>query len=137
MTGQTGMNGLGRNNRPGLGSRGIGVQQAIRPVIQIAMDTTPVLTPTTVAQAANVTFSQNQVLSRNLQGVQVDVGPAGVATVRGTATTERERTMAAALLSLEPGVRAVQNEIVVNPATPPAVSATLPPPATPIVPPNR
>jgi hypothetical protein len=96
------------------------------------------LAPTAVAQSLNVSFAQNQRIAPSLQGVQVEVGPAGIATVRGAAATEHQRTLAAAMLSLEPGVRAVRNEIVVNPATVPTVTPTvptaaptLPPPATP------
>jgi len=113
MNGMAGMNGMGRNNR--ISPRGIGVQQAIRPVIQIALDLPTSLQTTAVAQAANASFAQNQLLSNSMQGVQVNVDSSGVATVRGNATSNRDRTMAAALLSLEPGVRAVKNEIAVPP----------------------
>ena len=134
MTGIPGMNSFsntGRNNRMGA-TRGVGVQQAIRPVIHFAMDVPPpALAPTAVAQSINVSFAQNQQIAPSLQGVQINVGPAGVATVRGTATTEHQRTLAGAMLSLEPGVRTVRNEIVVTPATVPTAIPTLPPPATP------
>lgn len=134
MTGIPGMNSfnnMGRNNRLGA-TRGVGVQQAIRPVIQFVMDVPPpALAPTAVAQSINVSLAQNERIAPSLQGVQVNVGPAGIATVRGTATTEHQRTLAAAMLSLEPGVRTVRNEIVVNPAVVPTATPTLPPPATP------
>jgi hypothetical protein len=117
------MNRGGRNNAGmGMGmnaqivGRGVGAQQYVRPVIQFAMDVPPTLTPPAVAQSITQTFATNEAIG-GLQQMQVNVEANGVATVRGTAQNERQRVIAAALLSLEPGVRAVRNEVVV-PALP-------------------
>lgn len=118
MNGMSGMNGMnnnmGRNGR--LSSRGIGVQQAVRPVIQLSLDAMPNIEPTVIAQAATTNLATNKLMP-NLQGVQVNMDASGIATVRGTAANSREATMAAAMLSLEPGVRSVKNEITVTPAS--------------------
>jgi len=116
MNGMTGMGGMGRNamNR----SRGgIGVQQSVRPVIQISNELVPAWTPPVISQLATTSLLNNQFLAAGMQQMQVNVDTNGFATVRGTANTNRERTMAAAMLSLEPGVRGVRNEIVI-PAQP-------------------
>jgi len=111
MNGMNGMNGGGRGNR--LGNHLIGVQQSVRPVVQVSFDDFPtMLQPPAVAQTANTSFAQNQVLP-GFQQMKVNVDVNGVATVSGTAKTDHERALAAAMLSLDPGVRAVQNQITV------------------------
>jgi len=112
MSGMSGMNGMGRNGR--LSSRGIGVQQAVRPVIQISLDTPSSLEPTTISEMTRTHLTTNQSVS-SLQGVQVNLDTTGVATVRGVAANNRERILAAAMLSMEPGVREVRNEITLPP----------------------
>jgi hypothetical protein len=114
MNGMAGMNGgMGRNGMSRGG--GIGVQQAVRPVIQIGFDDMPqALQPPVVAQSISTSFAQNTVMPQLAQ-MKVNIDANGFATVQGTAKTNRERIMAAALLSLEPGVRGVRNEVSVPP----------------------
>ena len=68
MTGMGGMNNfnnMGRNNRMGMGgSRGIGVQQAIRPVIQIAMEAPANLAPPIVAQSVTASGARRRSMLR-------------------------------------------------------------------------
>jgi len=111
MNGMSGMNAGGRGGR--LGSHLIGVQQSVRPVVQVSFDEfPPVINSPAVAQMAATSFAQNQVLP-GFQQMKVNVDVNGVATVSGAAKTDHERALAAAMLSLDPGVRAVQNQIPV------------------------
>jgi hypothetical protein len=120
-----GMNGMGGGGRSGMANRrGIGVQQLIRPQIVVSMDRAPALTPPLIAQVASNTFTQAQNFS-GFQGVNVNVNEAGVATLSGTAVTARDRTIAHAMLAMQPGVRSVQNQMTVSPP------ANLPPIAQP------
>lgn len=117
-----GMNGMGRG---GIASRrGIGVQQLVRPQIVVNMDRAPSLAPILIAQAAADTFNQAGSLG-GFKGVNVNVNEAGVATLSGSAVTARDRTIAHAMLAMQPGVRSVQNQMTVSPP------ANLPPIAQP------
>lgn len=52
-----------------------------------------------------------------LQGVEVAIGDGGVVTLRGTVESDDARKLAAILARLEPGVKTVQDELVVQPKT--------------------
>jgi hypothetical protein len=119
MSGMNGMNGMGRG---ALGNRGVGVQQSVRPVIRVNMAPPPSLAPIVVAQALNSAISQAPSLS-GVRQLNVNVDASGVATIQGSAATPHDRTLAAAMLSLQPGVRSVKNEIALPPiASPPATN---------------
>src|SRR5262249_13531146 len=60
MNGLNGMNNMGRNNR--FSNRGIGAQQAVRPVIQVELDPPDSLQAANIAQTATTTFSANQLM---------------------------------------------------------------------------
>ena len=110
------MNGM---NRGALGNRGVGIQQSVRPVIRVNMPPPPSLAPIIVAQSLNSALAQAPSLS-GVRQLNVNVDAGGVATIRGSAVTSHDRTLAAAMLSLQPGVRSVQNEIALPPiASPP------------------
>jgi len=124
-----GMNGGG--GRRGISNRGVGVQQSIRPMIVFSnIERVPTLAPIAIAQNAVGTFSQAQNFT-GLKEVTVNVDDGGIATLRGTAVTAHDRSIAAAMLAMQPGVRSVQNQMVVPP------SSTLPPIARPSSPPNQ
>lgn len=74
--------------------------------------------PAAMQQASELrTQQQVQVAApvrRLVNGYDVSVD-SGVATITGVASTEKDRRMAELLLKLEPGVRSVDNQIVVAP----------------------
>jgi len=116
MYGMTGGNGpVGSNIRNNRNNRSVGVQQSIHPVIVISLEDLPItMQAPAITQSAAASFAQNQVMP-TLQQAQVNVDGTGLATLRGTARNDHERALAAAMLSLEPGVRGVRNEMAVTP----------------------
>jgi osmotically-inducible protein OsmY len=112
--GQFGGNNMNQFNNRNLqqSARGVGVQQYVKPVIRIGFDPLPI-DAAAVAQTANAAFAQAEALP-GFQQINVSVSSAGVATLRGTADSDRQKKLAAIMLSLDPGVRKVENEISVR-----------------------
>lgn len=106
-------NALRNQQRGGMNSQftGQGRTQRLRPVVQIAF-------PTISSPHNDFSPTPTIALTRAMQGLDnVNISLAdGVAIIEGTARTAHEAQLAAALLSLEPGVRSVRNNLTVEPA---------------------
>lgn len=100
-------------NRSGMGARGGSGGQVRRAQAHIRLEFEPVAVP-----SAEIVRSTDLVLGPQTipggQGLEIRVAE-GRATLTGTVRTRREADLAAAILSLEPGVRAVDNQLVVEP----------------------
>ena len=49
-----------------------------------------------------------------LAGISVDVNPSGLAVLKGSASSEETSRLAANLMRIQPGVRKVNNQVVVQ-----------------------
>jgi osmotically-inducible protein OsmY len=89
--------------------------RSIRPQLKVAFKS-PSPISATMQKKLNVRFDG---LSKRegMGGVNVDVN-GGKVTLRGQVDSEDSRKLAAMLVSLEPGVRSVQNDLTVNPPVP-------------------
>ena len=87
--------------------------QQIRAVARVAFSVVP-LQASQIVESASVSLTPQSFPQAS--GLDVSVGPGGVATLRGTVMDARQARLAAAVLSLEPGVRSVQNQLHVEPA---------------------
>jgi hypothetical protein len=121
--GQTGRNRNGQQNQANMqgqqnqfGARGRAgnAKSVLRPQQRVAFEYD---VPTAVDTQAvlNSRFSGSTGSPAALQGVAVAVNDAGVVTLRGTVESEDARKLAAILARLEPGVKSVQDELVVQP----------------------
>jgi len=109
-TGQAGARGGSNINQTGSGERR---QSPVRLQFNVGFSH-----PAPAAPAVSSSISESFA-----RGIEAGAGPApqviiqdGVAFLRGTVATEHDRRLARILASLEPGVRSVQNELVVAPA---------------------
>ena len=70
--------------------------------------------PTAAVLTSNIQVKLDAVLAvRNISGAQVAIDPAGVTVLSGTAPTESERQLVEKIVSLQPGVGQIRNEMVV------------------------
>ncbi len=74
----------------------------------------PALPPQAVEARVQRQVLVNSPVQRRVNGMSVSVLD-GVATITGTASSEQDRRMAELVLRLEPGVRQINNQIVVAP----------------------
>jgi hypothetical protein len=116
MGGMRGMGGLGGLGAFGASPFGAGGAAAQPPSIRTRLRAdiqTPALAPL-VTDARAERHINNVPLERRVNGFAVSITN-GVATIVGQAPNERERRMAELVLRLEPGVRQINNQIIVAP----------------------
>ena len=127
--GRGGMGGIGGMGGMGMGMGGFGgmspfgaspfgassaaatpnVRVRLRGDIQV-----PVQPPLAVQSRVQRQVLNNSPIRRRVNGMSVSILD-GVATISGTANTEQDRRMAELVLRLEPGVRQINNQIVIAP----------------------
>ncbi|MCG6154826.1 BON domain-containing protein [Rubinisphaera margarita] len=88
----------------------------VRPRIRLGFD----VSPTGTLSARNSLTPVQPLTSRlsresGFSGVRIERNPSGVLTLTGVVSSERERKLAEAFVRLEPGVRSINNEILVVP----------------------
>jgi len=114
--------GQGRNQgRGGANFRGFGNSQRgrrrtpIRPRLQTAFSS-PRLSRTTVNQTVHARLERFSVRQVAIDGLAVDLDENGQLTMRGRVASDHAKKLATAVAQLEPGVRSVRNEMLVDAA---------------------
>ena len=98
------------------GGGGVGGSQVTQPAIRTRLRSAVNVAPRTMSDVqyhANRTL-QSLPYSQRMPGVHVNVHQ-GTAVIRGTVTNNHDRRMSELLMRLEPGVRRVQNQVIVQP----------------------
>ncbi|MBA3312655.1 MAG: BON domain-containing protein [Planctomycetaceae bacterium] len=92
----------------------------IRPTLRVGFDYTPVTATASITNPKFVTrFSGITQRRPQLAGVNISSDDEGRVVLRGTVANEDSKSLAAALLRFEPGVREVVNELTVAPPAAP------------------
>jgi len=116
LGGARGLGGFGGLSPFGANPFGAASSQSAKPSVRTRLRAEVEMTPMSNLNAAN--RLQRQVIStpaaRLVNGFTVSIVE-GVATVSGTAATEKDRRMAELVMRLEPGIRQINNQIVVAP----------------------
>lgn len=99
----------------GGGQVGSTQQTVIRPRLEIAFSA-PRPTAAVVGQRLNTRFGRLAANSPVVTGIQAAAGNDGVVVLSGSVASEDAKKLAAIMAGLEPGVRSVQNNLVVQPA---------------------
>jgi hypothetical protein len=100
--------------------QGSSQSRSFRPRYRIGFEYKPVLAD--VSQRAAVQVNRLQARNPALADLQINVDDAGVAEIRGQATTDDARLLIENLVRLEPGVRSVTNLVQVTPTPPSAAN---------------
>lgn len=104
----------GGNANQGRGQQqGGGVRTISRPVVRMAFDF-PAPPPPVVDRVVQTRIVAISARRPELEGVQVTVDPAGVAFVSGRVPTPSAAKLALAMIRLEPGVRRVESDLIVE-----------------------
>jgi hypothetical protein len=116
--GQQGLSGLGNRGQQqgqsqGRSTAGSGRSrtQRLQPVVRIAFE----FEPRTVTGVQNQLAESLSAVNMGVEGLVFDLDADGVLTMTGIAATEDDRRLAESYVRLEPGVRRVENLIVVAP----------------------
>lgn len=116
MGGNRGRNGSGTGNNSGNNGNANNSNQSqrrVRPQLKIAFPTNPVPV-TAVATSLQKRLSTETLTAGTLRNVQLDMSDEGIVRLSGSVATEDAKSLAAAMVRLEPGVRKVVNEIAVQ-----------------------
>ena len=112
--GNRGRNGTGNNNaNNGNANNSNQSQRRVRPQLKVAFPTNPV-PPTAITTSLQQRLSTETLTAGTLRNVQLEMTDEGIVTLRGSVASEDARSLAAAMVRLEPGVRKVVNEIAVE-----------------------
>lgn len=107
-----GNNNNGNNNFGGGGNQQA-QQRRVRPQLKVAFPT-PAIQTATVATTLQQRLSTHETLTAgSLKNVNLTMEEGGVVTLRGEVASQDARSLAAAMVRLEPGVRQVVNELTV------------------------
>jgi osmotically-inducible protein OsmY len=68
-----------------------------------------------VAETITARLTQSVTTTQQIKGLNVQVDDQGLATLTGQVESEAARRLAENLIRLEPGIRAVRNELTVQP----------------------
>jgi hypothetical protein len=104
------------------GGLGRGTTQSAKPVLRTRLRSgisVPPTSPAQVQRVASQRFRRLPSSQSQLRGINVTM-QGRTAVIRGQVSTERDRRMSEMLMRLEPGVSAVDNQVVVTMPTPPA-----------------
>ncbi|HTI50917.1 MAG TPA: BON domain-containing protein, partial [Planctomycetaceae bacterium] len=89
--------------------------RSVRPQLKIAFDAPSPKAATTVGR---ITTRFDKLSTRSVfSGVKFDAD-GGTVVLRGQVSSEEDRKLAGILVSMEPGVRSVKNELMVTPPAP-------------------
>lgn len=115
LGGGRGRNGAGNlnSNNNGGGNNANQSQRRVRPQLKVAFPVTRVPT-TIIASSLQQRMSTETLTAGTLRNVQLNMSDEGVVTLSGAVASEDARSLAAAMVRLEPGVRKVVNELTVQ-----------------------
>lgn len=108
-----GQNGNGNQNNNFGGNNANQSPRRVRPQLKVAFNTRPVPT-TAIATSLQQRFSGETLTAGTLRGVQFQMSDEGVVTLSGSVASQDAKSLAAAMVRLEPGVRKVVNELSVQ-----------------------
>ncbi|MDB4614139.1 BON domain-containing protein [bacterium] len=125
--------GGGRGGGTGGGGMVESARRVIRPVYRIAF--TYPIARAGVENSLNGQFDRVSIrLNNRFKGLGLTTDKKGVVTLSGRVTSESDKKLAAAYARLEPGVRKIENNLVVSPSQSPSSLRGLQQPASPVIP---